>query len=196
MWFTQLIESGDKGLKVIQFHYTAWPDHGVPDNVMSIISFIRHVRKLFPTSVDQPQPVLVHCSAGIGRSGTFITLDMMMQQMKDKATLSVCQCVRYLRTQRMKMVQTRVCSFMSLSAENVCMWINLQTQYEFIHHALSELVVCGETEMTASRLRAFIDSHNQESGETEAQKHMQVNYPLYFTHSSPNCLTRDTGSWV
>ena len=48
--------------------------------------------------------MLVHCSAGIGRSGTFITLDMMMQQMKDKSTLSVCQCVRNLRTQRMKMV--------------------------------------------------------------------------------------------
>ena len=90
------------------------PDHGVPDNVMSIISFIRHVRKLFPTSVDQPGPVLVHCSAGIGRSGTFITLDMMMQQMKDKSTLGVCRCVRYLRTQRMKMVQTRVCMYTSI----------------------------------------------------------------------------------
>ena len=87
--YVQLMESGGGALKVTQFHYTAWPDHGVPDNVMSIISFIRHVRKLFPTSVDQPGPVLVHCSAGIGRSGTFITLDMMMQQMKDKATLSV-----------------------------------------------------------------------------------------------------------
>ena len=49
-----------------------------------------------------------------------------------------------------------------------------QAQYEFIHHALSELVVCGETEMTASSLRAFIDSHDQESGVTDAQKHMQV----------------------
>ena len=118
------MEASDRVLKVTQFHYTAWPDHSVPDNVMSIISFICHVRKLFPTSVDQPQPVLVHCSAGIGRSGTFITLDMMMQQMKDKATLSVCQCVRYLRTQRMKMVQTRVCMYIiSLSAKHVCMWI-------------------------------------------------------------------------
>ena len=106
----QLADSGGGVLKVTQFHYTAWPDHGVPDNVMSIISFICHVRKLFPTSVDHAQPVLVHCSAGIGRSGTFITLDMMMQQMKDKATLGVCRCVRYLRTQRMKMVQTRVCT--------------------------------------------------------------------------------------
>ena len=56
----------------------------------------------------------------------------------------------------------------------VCTYFVFQTQYEFIHHALSELVVCGETEMTASSLRAFIESHDQESGVTDAQKHMQV----------------------
>ena len=118
MMYVQLVQSGGGALEVTQFHYTAWPDHGVPDNVMSIISFIRHVRKLFPTSVDQPGPVLVHCSAGIGRSGTFITLDMMMQQMKDKATLSVCQCVRYVQTQRIKMVQTRVCTIIYCTSIN------------------------------------------------------------------------------
>ena len=93
-------------MPVTQFHYTAWLDHGVPDNLMSVIRFIRHVRKLFPASQDQP--LLVHCSAGVGRTGTFITLDMMMQQMRAEDTLSVCQCVRNLRTQRMKMVQTLV----------------------------------------------------------------------------------------
>ncbi|CAI8039978.1 Receptor-type tyrosine-protein phosphatase zeta, partial [Geodia barretti] len=126
------LTESDKSVTVTQFHYTAWPDHGVPDNVMSVIRFIRHVRKLFPAA-SQDQPLLVHCSAGVGRTGTFITLDMMMQQMKAEATLSVCQCVRNLRTQRMKMVQTPI-------------------QYEFIHQALSELVVCGETEVTASSL--------------------------------------------
>ena len=95
-----------KPVTVTQFHYTAWPDHGVPDNVMSVIRFIRHIRKLFPVSQDQP--LLVHCSAGLGRTGTFITLDMMMQQMRAEDTLSVCQCVRNLRTQRMEMVQSQV----------------------------------------------------------------------------------------
>ena len=51
-------------MTVTQFHYTAWPDHGVPDNFMSVIRFIRHVRKLFPSSQDTP--LLVHCSAGVG----------------------------------------------------------------------------------------------------------------------------------
>ena len=105
--YIQLLTPDEDPLTVTQFHYTAWPDHGVPDNVMSVISFIRHVRKLYPVSLDQP--LLVHCSAGVGRTGTFITLDMMMQQMKAEGTLSVHQCVRNLRTQRMKMVQTLVC---------------------------------------------------------------------------------------
>ncbi|CAI8036777.1 Tyrosine-protein phosphatase Lar, partial [Geodia barretti] len=151
------LTESDKSVTVTQFHYTAWPDHGVPDNVMSVIRFIRHVRKLFPAA-SQDQPLLVHCSAGVGRTGTFITLDMMMQQMKAEATLSVCQCVRNLRTQRMKMVQT-------------------QAQYEFIHQALSELVVCGETEVTASGLRSFTESLRDpvtDSGPTLSLKHLKV----------------------
>ena len=76
---------------------------------MSVINFIRRVRKLHPVSLDQP--LLVHCSAGVGRTGTFVTLDMMLQQMRAEGTLSVCQCVRQLRTQRMKMVQTAVCVY-------------------------------------------------------------------------------------
>ena len=107
---TQATMSG-KSVTITQFHYTAWPDHGVPDNVMSVIRFIRHVRQLFPPSQDQP--LLVHCSAGVGRTGTFITLDMMMQQMKVEGTVSICQCVRNLRSQRMKMVQSQVGRFIT-----------------------------------------------------------------------------------
>ena len=179
-----------------QIHYTAWPDHGVPDNVMSIISFIRQVRKLFPVTLDQP--LLVHCSAGVGRTGTFITLDMMMQQMKAEATLSVYQCVRDLRIQRMQMVQTMVCVWKILiccdiyliayitklnlncvSYHNITVNSTTQAQYVFIHKALSELLVCGETEVTASNLGAFTDTLNgqlENSGMTGSQKHFQVHY--------------------
>ena len=101
---TQLME--DDSRVVTQLHYTAWPDHGVPENVMSLIGFIRRVRKHHPASLDQP--LLVHCSAGVGRTGTFVLLDMMMQQMKAVGTLSVHQCLRKLRAQRMNMVQTKV----------------------------------------------------------------------------------------
>ena len=96
---------------------------------MSVISFIRHVRKLYPVSLDQP--LLVHCSAGVGRTGTFITLDMMMQQMKAEGTLSVHQCVRNLRTQRMRMVQTLVC------APKLKGYTYVHVQWSVIHYIAS-----------------------------------------------------------
>ena len=87
-------------------HYTAWPDHGVPQNAMSVISFIRRVRREHPHCLDQP--LLVHCSAGVGRTGTFILLDTVMQQMKNEGTLSIYNVLKNVRGQRMKMVQTKV----------------------------------------------------------------------------------------
>ena len=73
---------------------------------MSLIAFIHHVRKVHPVSLEQP--LLVHCSAGVGRTGTLILLDIVMQQMKVEGSLSVHQCLRKLRMQRMKMVQSQV----------------------------------------------------------------------------------------
>ena len=86
--------------------YTAWPDHGVPRNAMSLISFIRRVRKEHPTSL--AIPLLVHCSAGVGRTGTFILLDLAIQQMKRERTLSVFSHLQNMRNQRMKMFQSLV----------------------------------------------------------------------------------------
>ena len=86
--------------------YTTWPDHGVPRNAMSLISFIRRVRKEHPTSL--ATPLLVHCSAGVGRTGTFILLDLAIQQMKREGTLSVFPHLQNMRDQRMKMIQSLV----------------------------------------------------------------------------------------
>ena len=96
----------EKELTVTHMHYTAWPDHGLPQNAMSLISFIRRVHKEHPVSLDQP--LLVHCSAGVGRTGTFILLDRVMQQMKREGTLSIYNILKGMRGQRMKMVQTQV----------------------------------------------------------------------------------------
>ena len=104
---SQTSEPDKHSLTVTHFHYTAWPDHGVPQNAMSLISFICRVRKLHPLSMDQP--LLVHCSAGVGCTGTFILLDAMMQQMRSEGSLSVYQFLRSMRGQRIMMVQTQVC---------------------------------------------------------------------------------------
>ena len=100
------MEADSRPMTITQLHYTAWPDHGVPDNVMSLIGFICHVRKVHPVS--QQQPLLVHCSAGVGRTGTLILLDIIMQQMKAEGSISVLQCLRKMRMQRMNMVQSQV----------------------------------------------------------------------------------------
>ena len=93
-------------LKVNQVAYQAWPDHGVPANAMSLVNFIRRVRKLHPPT--HQQPLLVHCSAGVGRTGTFIVLDSMMQRMAAESSVNIHQFVCELRTQRPLMVQTEV----------------------------------------------------------------------------------------
>ena len=100
------VSDPEQELAVTHMYYTAWPDHGVPRNAMSVISFIHRVRKEHPSCLDLP--LLVHCSAGVGRTGTFILLDTVMQKIKREGTLSVFNVLKNLRGQRMKMVQTKV----------------------------------------------------------------------------------------
>ncbi len=88
------------------FHYLAWPDHGVPANATSMVNFIKRVRKTHPYS--KTDILLVHCSAGVGRTGTFITLDSMMERIKAEETINIFQFVKNLRKQRVLMVQTMV----------------------------------------------------------------------------------------
>ena len=66
-----------------------------------------------------------------------------MQQMMAEDTLSVRQCVRNLRTQRMKMVQSQVHLYPKCHSHHH-IFKHVKVQYEFIHYALSELVVCVE----------------------------------------------------
>ena len=93
-------------LELTQFQYTSWPDHGVPADCIAMTKFIKHVRKLLPYS--DPCPLLVHCSAGVGRTGTFIVLDSMLERMKTEDTLDIYVFVKQLRNQRVLMVQTLV----------------------------------------------------------------------------------------
>ena len=71
-----------------------------------MLNFIRRVRKLHPHT--KPCPLLVHCSAGVGRTGTFIVLDRMMEKLKTEDTIDVYDYVTELRQQRVLMVQSLV----------------------------------------------------------------------------------------
>ena len=101
----QTKEDDSQPLVVTHYLFTEWPDHEVPRDKMSMISFIQRVRRAHPP--DGP-PLMVHCSAGVGRTGTFIVLDTMLQRMKAKSNLNIYEFVSQLREQRCFMVQTQV----------------------------------------------------------------------------------------
>ncbi|XP_036963340.1 receptor-type tyrosine-protein phosphatase beta-like isoform X3 [Acanthopagrus latus] len=92
---------------VRQFHYTVWPDHGVPETTQSLIQFVRTVRDYVNRSPGSG-PTVVHCSAGVGRTGTFIVLDRVLQQLNTKDSMDIYGSVFDLRLHRSHMVQTEV----------------------------------------------------------------------------------------
>uniref|UniRef100_A0A8B9GEA4 protein-tyrosine-phosphatase n=1 Tax=Amazona collaria TaxID=241587 RepID=A0A8B9GEA4_9PSIT len=92
---------------VSHLHYTAWPDHGIPESTTSIMTFRELVREHIQSTKDAG-PTLVHCSAGVGRTGTFIALDRLLQQMKQEKVVDIFGVVYALRMNRYLMIQTLV----------------------------------------------------------------------------------------
>lgn len=89
---------------VTQFHFTVWPDHGVPEHPTSLLQFVRRVM----TANCDMGPILVHCSAGVGRTGTFITLFTQLQRIRMENNVDIFNFVRSMRYNRCCMVQTEV----------------------------------------------------------------------------------------
>ncbi|XP_053318377.1 receptor-type tyrosine-protein phosphatase beta isoform X2 [Spea bombifrons] len=102
----------DSARVVRHFHYTVWPDHGVPETTQSLIQFVRTVRDYINRSPGAG-PTVVHCSAGVGRTGTFIALDRILQQMDTKDSVDIYGAVYDLRLHRVHMVQTE-CQYLYL----------------------------------------------------------------------------------
>ncbi|XP_061653972.1 receptor-type tyrosine-protein phosphatase F-like isoform X12 [Phyllopteryx taeniolatus] len=122
-----------------QFQFMAWPDHGVPEYPTPILAFLRRVKACNPPDAG---PMIVHCSAGVGRTGCFIVIDAMLERMKHEKSVDIYGHVTCMRAQRNYMVQT-------------------EDQYIFIHEALLEAATCGNTEVAARNLYAHIQKLTQ-----------------------------------
>ena len=130
--------------EVKQFHFTGWPDHGVPYHATGLLSFIRRVKISNPPSAG---PIVVHCrylknktetlhilslsvvdvrsdvnalicvclcSAGAGRTGCFIVIDIMLDMAEREGVVDIYNCVKALRSRRINMVQTEVTALLIL----------------------------------------------------------------------------------
>ncbi|KAI4826999.1 hypothetical protein KUCAC02_030427, partial [Chaenocephalus aceratus] len=115
-----------------QFHFTSWPDHGVPCYATGLLGFIRQVKFLNPPDAG---PIVAHCSAGAGRTGCFIAVDIMLDMAENEGVVDIFNCIRELRSQRVNMVQT-------------------EEQYVFVHDAILEACLCGNTAIPVCEFRA------------------------------------------
>ncbi|KAF7656249.1 hypothetical protein LDENG_00044620 [Lucifuga dentata] len=123
---------------VRQFHYTVWPDHGVPETTHSLIQFVRTVRD-YINRTPGSGPTVAHCSAGVGRTGTFITLDRLLQQLDMKDTVDVYGAVFDLRLHRSHMVQTECqYAYLHLCVRDVLRARKLRSEQEHLLYPIYE----------------------------------------------------------
>ena len=106
--FLKVTDARDGSSRTVrQFQFIDWPEQGVPKSGEGFIDFIGQVHKT-KEQFGQDGPITVHCSAGVGRTGVFITLSIVLERMQYEGVLDVFQTVRILRAQRPAMVQTEV----------------------------------------------------------------------------------------
>ncbi|XP_064643361.1 tyrosine-protein phosphatase non-receptor type 11-like [Lineus longissimus] len=108
---------------VFHFHFTVWPDHGVPSDPGCVLNFLHEIN-VKQDSMPGAGPVIVHCSAGIGRTGTFIVIDMIINSIRQlglDCEIDIQKTIQMVRSQRSGMVQT-------------------ETQYIFVYKAVQHYI--------------------------------------------------------
>lgn len=119
-------DDSSKWRNVRHVFFTAWKDHGTPESPDTLIRFVRTCQGMFgPRGGAQP-PILVHCTAGVGRTGTFIALDMCLQKLEVEDDIDIFHLIMDLRENRRCMVQN-------------------EKQYTYLYHCVDTIIdeLCG-----------------------------------------------------
>ena len=116
--------------QIYHYHYLQWKDFNAPDTAPAMLKFVKRINDAWSGS----SPILVHCSAGVGRSGTLIAIDSLTQAMEEEGSVSIFQTVSDLRRQRNYLVQS-------------------VKQYQFVYRAIMEWSQFGDTEMDCGEIK-------------------------------------------
>ncbi|XP_072903934.1 receptor-type tyrosine-protein phosphatase kappa-like [Hemitrygon akajei] len=127
--------------KIQQFQYLQWPDHGIPRNPIGIYRLLKAVNQIDPHT----GPLVIHCSAGVGRTGTFIAIDYLLKMAEEESKVDVFQCVDRMRGKRPGMVQTL-------------------DQYRFIYFVLLEAQMFGDTAIPVTQFQECLSTLIEKSG--------------------------------
>ncbi|ELT99038.1 hypothetical protein CAPTEDRAFT_136730, partial [Capitella teleta] len=117
----KLQKAGSGSRIVTQFHFMSWPDYGCPE-----VSALLRLHKKVAVESRKGGVIVVHCSAGVGRSGTYIALNWLIHQSETEGGVDIPACVNRLRQSRVNMVQT-------------------VDQYAFLYRAMHQVLNLGET---------------------------------------------------
>ncbi|OWF35537.1 receptor-type tyrosine-protein phosphatase S-like isoform X1 [Mizuhopecten yessoensis] len=149
------LSKGNQFSELKQYHYTTWPDHGVPRFGNSLLLLRQKIRAY--DNLDAGPPI-VHCSAGVGRTGTYIAVDVNLDQAKNEGLIDVHNFVQQMRTMRVNMVQTL-------------------EQYMFVYDVLLEALICGDTSITLDSYPDTLSEllqYEQSIGKTKLDEQYEV----------------------
>ncbi|KAM4895932.1 receptor-type tyrosine-protein phosphatase C isoform 2-T3 [Sylvia borin] len=159
------------GRDVTHIQFTSWPDHGVPEDPHLLLKLRRRVNAL---SNFFSGPIVVHCSAGVGRTGTYIGIDAMLEGLDTEGRVDVYGYIVKLRRQR-------------------CLMVQVESQYILIHQALVEYNQYGETEISLSELHSSLNNLERKDHPSEASL-LEAEFqrlPSYKGWRTQNTATRE-----
>ncbi|XP_014090961.2 tyrosine-protein phosphatase 69D isoform X2 [Bactrocera oleae] len=158
--------------QITQYHYLVWKDFMAPEHPHGIIKFVRQINAVYSV---QRGPILVHCSAGVGRTGTLVALDSLIQQLEEEDQVSIFNTVCDLRHQRNFLVQSL-------------------KQYIFLYRSLLDIAQFGNTELSAVSLSSKIDSLKQKLNDGKDKSRLEIEFEKLLAITDETAKSSEVGS--